>query len=54
MIDQLDDILRLIDAWRAAKRAAASEDYAAFHADYARRVRDYALCIRTVIGGLLK
>jgi len=28
-------------------RAAASEDYAAHRADYARRANDYALAIRT-------
>lgn len=44
---RLDHLLSLIDAWRAAKRAAVSEDYAAYRADYERRANDYALAIRT-------
>lgn len=42
-----DDLLRLIDAWRSALRAAQSPDYAAFRADYARRAADYAMVIRS-------
>ena len=44
---KLDHLLSLIDARLAALRAAASEDYEAYHADYARRADDYALAIRT-------
>jgi hypothetical protein len=42
----LAHIMRDIAAWRAAKRAALSEDYATHRADYQRRARDYARCIR--------
>jgi len=42
----LDDLHRLIDAWRAAKRAALSEDYAPRNHEYARRAAAYRLCIR--------
>ena len=45
--DQLDDLLRLIAARLAALRAAASADYAAHRAAYARRAADYALVIQT-------
>ena len=46
-MDRLDHLLSLIDARLAALRAAASEDYAAHRADYARRAEHYALAIRT-------
>ena len=45
MFDQLDTILRLIDARLAALRAAAAPPYAAFRQDYERRARDYAVVI---------
>lgn len=47
MLEQLDNLLRLIDARLAALRAAASEEYKAFRADYERRAADYALAIET-------
>jgi len=40
-------IAELIDAWRAAKRAARADDYAPHQAGYARRADAYALTIRT-------
>lgn len=46
MFDQLDDLLRLIDARLAALRAAQSEDYATHRAGYERRAADYATCIQ--------
>lgn len=46
----LTHLHQLIAAWRAAKRASASEDYADRKADYERRARDYALAIRTNLG----
>ena len=48
------DLLSLIDAWRQAKRAALSEDYAAFRPDYARRAEAYKLCIQTNIRRLMR
>ena len=54
MFDQLDDLLRLVDARLAALRAAQSEPYKAFASDYARRAADYALTIQTNIGRLLR
>ena len=51
-MNDLSDLLRLIDAWRAAKRAAQSEDYLAFRAGYERRAADYALTIRTNVRGM--
>ena len=42
----MNDLLRLIAAWRAAKRAAASDDYAPRNHEYARRAEAYKLCIR--------
>ncbi len=36
----LDDLIRLRDAWRAAKRAASSDDYAP-RSDYERRAAAY-------------
>ncbi len=35
-----DDLLMLIEAWRAAKRAASSDDYAP-RSDYERRAAAY-------------
>ena len=49
----MDDLRSLIDAWRAATRAAASEDYGDFRPDYARRADAYALCIRANVGRML-
>lgn len=46
----MDDLHRLIEAWRAAKRAAVSPDYAAFRADYERRAADYRMVIRRRLG----
>lgn len=46
-----DDLLRLIDAWRAAKRAAASDDYAPRNHEYARRADAYRLVLRMTIYG---
>ena len=40
-------ILTLIADWRAAKRAAASEDLKAWRIDYLRRADAYALAIKT-------
>ncbi len=47
-----DELLRLIDAWRAAKRAALSDDYRAFRADYERRVDAYRLVLAHILRGL--
>jgi len=43
----IDHLIQLIDARLAALRAAASQDYAAYRADYERRAEHYALAIRT-------
>jgi hypothetical protein len=43
-----DHILRDIDAWRAAKRAASSDDYAP-REDYERRAAAYRLVLRANI-----
>lgn len=48
-----DAILRDIAAWRAAKRAAASDDYAPRTHEYARRAEAYKLTIQTNIRRLL-
>jgi hypothetical protein len=49
-----DAILRDIDAWRAAKRAAASDDYAPHTAGYLRRAEAYRLTIATNIRGAMR
>lgn len=43
----MTDLLRLIESWRAARRAAQSDDYRAFRADYERRAKQYAMVIRS-------
>ncbi len=40
------DLLLLIDAWRAARRAAESPDYAAYREGYLRRAAAYRMVIR--------
>jgi hypothetical protein len=48
----LDHHLRDIAAWRAAKRAAASNDYAPHNAGYARRAEAYRLVLSTNLRGM--
>jgi hypothetical protein len=43
----MTDLIQLIESWRAALRAARSDDYKAFRADYERRAADYAMVIRS-------
>lgn len=50
----LDDLLRLIDARRAALRAAQSADYASHRAGYERRADAYAVVIQANARRLLR
>ncbi len=49
----LDELIRLRDAWRAAKRAASSDDYAP-RSDYERRAAAYRLVLGTNIKGAMR
>ena len=44
-----DDLIRLIDAWRQAKRAASSDAYAPRNHEYARRAEAYKLTLKTIL-----
>ncbi len=48
----LDELIRLRDAWRAAKRAASSDDYAPRNHEYARRADAYRLVLSVLLRGL--